>query len=208
MKDIVVLVADLDTENAIRGLFTRPDALGTRPFSFDIFRHEQRDPGCLRGAVDFLRSFTKRYQHALVIFDYEGCGRNSEEPAKLQSELTNHLANSGWAQRAATIIIDPELEIWVWSDSPHVDDVLGWKGRSPSLRQWLSDKGWLPPNTFKPARPKEAMHAALRVVKKIPSAAAFLQLGRSVSFQRCVDPAFQTLLGLLRKWFPLQEDIG
>ena len=202
MKDLVVLVADLDTKSAISGLFTRFHALKTRSFTFDIFSHIHRDPGCLRGAVEFLRGFTKQYRNALVVFDYEGSGGESETPATLRNELTARLANSGWDQRAATIIIVPELEIWVWSDSPQVDAVLGWSGQTPSLREWLSDKKWLQPDMVRPAKPKEAMHAALRAVKKNPSAARFQQLGRSVGFQQCTDPMFQELLRLLRSWFP------
>jgi hypothetical protein len=45
MKDLIVLVADLDTENILLGLLPRIERVcGTRAFSFDIRRHINRDP--------------------------------------------------------------------------------------------------------------------------------------------------------------------
>ncbi|MEN8217380.1 MAG: hypothetical protein ABFS56_13640 [Pseudomonadota bacterium] len=32
-----------------------------------------------------------------------------------------------------------ELEIWVWSDSPHVAEILGWKNKQPDLNR-IHDK--------------------------------------------------------------------
>lgn len=69
-----------------------------------------------------------------------------------------------------------ELEIWVWSDSPHVAAVLGWAGRQPDLMTWLINKGMFDPQKTKPDRPKEAMVLALREARKSRSSAIFLQL--------------------------------
>jgi hypothetical protein len=55
VKDLIVLVADADMEAAVRGLLSRPSALGIRPISFDVKRHVQRDAGCRSGAHDLLR---------------------------------------------------------------------------------------------------------------------------------------------------------
>src|SRR5512146_960457 len=134
MKDLIILVADLDTEYSLRGLLSRPKAIGIQTITFDIFPHPHRDPGCLLESVDFLRGFTRQYRHALVIFDHEGCGRETQTPAGLAATVAAGLANSGWSDRAMPIILVPELEIWVWSDSPQVDAALGWAGRQPALR--------------------------------------------------------------------------
>lgn len=56
-RDLVVLVADKNIEAVIVGLLGRPQSLGIRAISFDVFVHPRRDPGCLTGADDFLRSF-------------------------------------------------------------------------------------------------------------------------------------------------------
>jgi hypothetical protein len=100
------------------------------------------------------------------------------------------------------IVLEPELEIWVWSDSPEVDAALGWKNRNPSLRVWLSQQGYLNPGAFKPERPKEAMRDAMEIVRKVPSASVYKQIAMTVGFKRCQDPKFARLLSVLRTWFP------
>jgi len=76
MKDLIILVADLDTENVLLGLLPRLEHVyGTRKFTFDIKRHPYRDPGCFTGSTDFLRPFSIQYRHALVVFDREGSGQ-------------------------------------------------------------------------------------------------------------------------------------
>ena len=98
-------------------------------------------------------------------------------------------------------MLDPELEAWVWSDSPHVDDVAGWKNRRPSLRRWLISQDYLQEGATKPG-PKEALEAALRTVRKPRSASLYRQLAEKVSLRRCNDPSFLELKTVLTAWFP------
>ena len=79
--------------------------------------------------------------------------------------------------------MEPELEAWVWSRSPCVDDVAGWSGRTPSLRDWLASEGWLHEGDSKPARPKEAFRSALRVARVARSASLYQQIAERVSLQ-------------------------
>ncbi len=134
-KDLVVLTADQDIEYALRGLFTRSQSLGLRTFTHDFLRHPQRDPGCLCDAPNFLRLAVRDYAHAMVLFDREGCGQEKRSPTDLESEVERQLFNAGWHDRAVAVVLDPEIEAWVWSDSPHVADILGWD--NSSLRVWL-----------------------------------------------------------------------
>ena len=62
----------------------------------------------------------------------------------LETEAEQRLSSSGWDDRAVAIVLDPELEIWVWSDSPEVDDVLGWRGRIPRLADGCERKDITP----------------------------------------------------------------
>jgi hypothetical protein len=205
MKDLVIVVADVDTEYTLRGLLSRSPSIGIRPVNYDIFRHPHRDPGCRIGACDLLRRFTNQYHRALVVFDHEGCGQEGITRGELERDLESHLNRSGWDDRASVIVIAPELEIWVWSDSPQVDIALGWSGRIPDLRGWLRAKAMWPADSPKPDRPKEAMRSSLREARKGYSAAIFEQLAKTVSFNRCVDPAFRKLLATLQVWFGLAD---
>ncbi|MHB8628248.1 MAG: hypothetical protein ACYDBJ_13875 [Aggregatilineales bacterium] len=126
-KDLIILVADLDMENTLRGLLSkRQKALEVRPITYDIYPHIQHDPGCRTGSVDFLRSFVGRYEHALVLFDHAGSGGEARTVEELQDDLENQLRRNGWGNHARVVVIDPELEIWVWSNSQQVDVCLGW----------------------------------------------------------------------------------
>ena len=63
-RDLFVVVADLDAENAVRSLLLeRQESLGIklnfnadRPPDGDLLRYCGRDSGCYRNAVDLLRS--------------------------------------------------------------------------------------------------------------------------------------------------------
>ncbi len=201
-SDLVVLVADLDTESAIHGLLSRPDALGIRSIQTRIFRHPGRDPGCRAQSHEYLRSFCNQYAHALVIFDLEGSGRDKTPRSDLEREIEQRLSSNGWDSRAAALVIDPEIEVWIWSDSPHVADVCGWSGKVPTMHDWLNSNGFFPEGGSKPFPPKKAFREALRQVRKQPSAAIFKQIAQRVSVSRCSDPAFQKLKSTLHSWFP------
>jgi len=138
-KDLVVLLADQNAESAIHGILSRNKSLGIRPVLYDTFVHPERDPGCLRRASEFLRPFSRQYDKALVIFDHAGCGREQVEAESLEAEVESSVAIAGWPDRVATLVLKPELETWVWADSPHVASVLGWGGNvSPSSNGWIT----------------------------------------------------------------------
>lgn len=205
-KDLVVLVADKDMELTLRGILARGKSLGIRDVSFDLYVHPERDPGCLNRGHDFLRPFSRSHGRALLLHDHEGCGRErSDSPEDLEGAIEKRLAQSGWAE-AAAIVIGPELENWVWSDSPQVDVVLGWENRTPSLKRWLADRGDWKSGQPKPMAPKEAMEAAIRVVRKQRSSSLYADLAAKVSFERCSDRAFLKLKSVLQGWFgPSQQ---
>lgn len=202
MKDLVTLVADLDMEQTLRGLLSRPQSLGIKPIEYEILRHPQHDPGCWNDADNLLQSQSKNFRYALVLFDHEGSGQEKREIEDLQDELQARLIGKGWDEdRARVVIIKPELEIWVWSESPQVDACMGWAGKQPDLRSWLRTHNLLGTDEIKPQNPKEAVELALRAVKKPRSAAIYKQLAEKVSVQRCTDSSFLRLKETLQEWF-------
>ena len=206
-KDLIVLTACKDSEHALRGILSRPPALGIRKIDVDYLQHPNRDPGCLKTPEIILRGQQNRYEKALVIFDREGSGENEPGAGEaLAKKVETKLSASGWNERVQVVVLEPELEIWVWSDSQEVDAVLGWSGAEPSLRNWLSQSGFIPEGGTKPARPKEAMEEALRKVQMPWSSKLFEQLGARVSFRRCQDENFAKLVRILQTWFPSHSE--
>ena len=201
MKDLVVLVADKNTEYTTRGLLARPESLSIRSITYDIFVHPRRDPGCLNEAHDLLRPWAKNYRYALVMFDHEGCGQEKRSPDTLANKMRERLRENGWSKRAEVVVLSPELEVWVWSQSVHVAACLGWNDMT-SLREWLATNGCWPPKTAKPPRPKEAMQAALRQARIPRSSVIYLALAEKVGLRGHDEPAFLRFTRALRGWFP------
>jgi len=200
-KDLVVLTADKKVQFALLGLLSRFHSLAIRQPDADYYIHPGKDPGVLRNAHDFLRPFVHSHAHAVVLMDREGSGKEEWNRAEMEKRIEHDLAVCGWEDRAAAVVIDPELEVWVWSDSPHVDGELGWGKQEPDLRTWLREKGFWAASAGKPGRPKEALEAALRAVRKPRSSAIYRSLAEKVSLSRCTDPAFKKLTDVLRAWF-------
>jgi hypothetical protein len=206
VKDLVLLVADADMEQAVRGLLARPADLGIRAgIAFDVFRHPRRDPGVFHEASDFLRPLQGQYRRALVLLDREGSGRETWSPRQIEEDIQRRLDSAGWKDRSAVVVLDPELEAWVFSGSPHVIRVIADGDETLYLRilrkYTLSDLG-------KPARPKEAMEEMLRQ-KRIPrSASLYGELARQVPvsvLSGCRDQAFRRFRRFLQDWFPPGE---
>ena len=198
------LVADKNMEMTLRGILARWQSLDIREITFDILPHPEKDPGCLNKSDQFLRIFINQYRYALVLFDREGCGRTDSRD-RLETEVEHNLNQVGWRDRSAAIALDPELETWVWTQSPHVAEVLGWRDTQITLRAWLVKQDYLKEETGKPSRPKEAMEAVLEKVKKSRSSALYRQLAEKVGLRGHQEPAFVKLQTTLKKWFPKED---
>ncbi len=208
MKDLVVLVSDKNMRFALLSLLKRPQSLEIRPIRYDIpSNYLQNDPGCLNKSHEFLRSQQRLYKHGLVIFDHDGCGKEKFSREAIEQSVEQRLQQSGWEGKAAAIVIDPELENWVWSASPHVADALGWQNRNDELRNWLEEEGYKFSEHHKPNNPKEAVEAALEKAYYPRSSHIYAQIADTVSLQNCTDPAFLKLKTTLKTWFPIENKI-
>ncbi len=201
MRDLAILVADRDMEQAVRRVILRKESLGIRHVDFEIFTHNLHDNGCRTASLEVLRPLADKYRYTLVLFDHEGSGAESSPVDEVEALVQAELDANSWSGRARVIAIDPELEIWMWSTSPEVDQVMGWSGREPALRPWLASKGFTFQPNGKPQRPKEAWQKALREVRKQPSPALFAQIADKVSLTRCTDRSFVRLRATLQEWF-------
>lgn len=202
VMDLVVLTPGEDDREALHALFRdRSQSLGIRPITWRILKHPRRDPGVFHEAEEVLRPFTSAARYALAMFDYEGSGQENRSAGEVASDLRRRLEVNGWTGRAEVVLVEPELEQWVWVESPHVAEILGWPNDRGDLRKWLEEKGLWSPDRAKPDRPREAVEKALRQAQIPRSSALYRKLAERVGLSRCVDPAFLHLVGVLRKWF-------
>src|SRR5438034_346404 len=95
-KELVILTADKNCQFTLRGLLTRFKSLGIREITPDYRIHPQKDPGVLRGANDFLRTFAKTHNHALVLMDREGSGREALTRTEMEQRIEDALKKAGW----------------------------------------------------------------------------------------------------------------
>jgi hypothetical protein len=199
--DLVILVPDANMEHTVTTLLKeRYKSLGiSNAISFKVLRLVG-DSKVFNQAHEFLREHQKNFRYALVMFDYEGSGKEgSWSREEVEQDVQRRLESAGWKGRCAVIVIEPELEAWVFARSHHVAWVIA-KGDATLLKAKLN--GQIDPNTGKPRHPKELMEEILRE-KRIPrSSALYVCLAKKVSLKTCRDPAFAKFRKVLRQWFP------
>lgn len=173
-RDLFVVVADLDAENVMKALLSRrQEALGVslqfnpdRPPQGDLLRYQGRDSGCYRKAVDLLRPPQRTHRHAILCFDHHGSGAERQAAEQTEADLERQLHASGWQHGSvAVIVIEPELESWVWANSPQVADALGWRHEDGEMRTFLQSQGfWEPRVANRPIRrPPWTRHCDRRI---------------------------------------------
>lgn len=200
MKDLFILVADKNAEFALKGALTRSAALGIRPIEFDIRTHPGRDGGTRKTGPELLATQRRQYSHGLLMLDLEGCGKESVGAAVLENQLDERL-DSQWKSAAKAIVIEPELDVWIWGSDNAVEASIQWPA-GKGVRDWLREQGFDFDVNDKPVRPKEALEAALRV-PGLPRSSAFYQhIASRISLTRCTDAAFIRLRNQLLTWFP------
>lgn len=212
MKDLLFLVADKNMAEAVGGFLERDQIhsiVGCGRFKFDARRDikvavGQNDPGLYVRANELLRPLAEEYMRAVVIVDEEWNG--SPGAHDIEGRLLEHLADAGWSEENSLgLVVQPEADVWLWSDSPYSAKALGWASWDV-LRPALEKQGLLAAGQPKPERPKEAAEWALRNGdKKTPrSAALYRQVSSHASIKRCEDDALKRLLSALRAWFPAE----
>ena len=160
------------------------------------------DPGCYERPTDLLRGYRQDAEHALLILDLAWDGVPAESGPDLEALIDEKLRQADMADWAVPLVIEPELEAWVFSTSPHVSIVLGWKGPS-SIRKTLEEQNLWKAEDSKPADPKAALEYILGRTGKSRSSSLFRRLASRVSTASgCQDRAFLRLKTLLQGWFP------
>ncbi len=205
MKDLVCLVADKNMRAVMEGILHRHQSLGVREITFHTpVVHPRKDPGCLNEPTELLRGFRGDAAHALVVLDMAWAGAPAT-PEKAEAEIERRIKEGGLDGWARAVAIVPELEIWLFADSPHLTMALGWKDREPGLRDALDSNGMWPRDLTKPKDPKAAVEWALFQSRKPRSSAIYREIADRVGLAHCQDRSFRLLKEILRGWFPEKE---
>ena len=118
----------------------RPRSLAIRSVDAELLLHPHHDPGCYHRPAEILRGYRQEAEHALIILDHEWDGVPTTSGADLEALIDEKLEREGMADWAVPVVIDPELEAWVFSASSHVPDVLGWMGPWSAFRTELEEQ--------------------------------------------------------------------
>ncbi len=202
--ELFILTADHQMQQTVETLLNhRCRQLGIRPISFEVRRHNHRDPGCRTESVAYLRQIRNDFGKAMVLFDFAGCGVTDTDAAGLETDLELQLERNGWnLDDISVVVIEPELEAWLFGGSmSSLEQTVGWRDSRP-LRAWLAGNGHWVEGAGKPADPKRAVEAVLTSTHRPLNGKLFREVARSVNFRRCRDRAFRKFCATLQRWFP------
>lgn len=206
MKDLLVYVADADALAFMTAILDRPQAVGVRPFIFDIERHPLRDAGMVQSGAELVRMKKGNYHKALLMWDHHGSGRDNKcTPEEVQADIQAKLDTFAWEGNSATIVLVPELEQWLWfcenALAAHCSITV------QQLGQWVeayAAKLGMTAGALKESQPKELFEHVMRErLRKTISPRDFDEIGKRASvngLRRC--PSFLAIVETLKAWFP------
>lgn len=212
-RPCVFLLADGTMAQVLRSFLSRgylEGRLGCRTFDIDFqqdvvvnVRNGNTDGGIHWRAHILLRRYTRSHQNAVVMLDQNFGGQLSA--AVVRGEILGNLLRHGWsAECVEVVVIDPELEIWLWQRrNPHIASAFGYNG-AVSLEEFLEAEGFWPSAAMKPAKPKEAAYLLLRRYRTGVPMVVYTRIIEHISVGGCQDPAFSRLVGALQRWFPVE----
>lgn len=213
-RDCLFFVADTNMANVVDGFISRghlEGRIGCRDFSFDFEEDVLEAPklgmGADGGIYKYCHSLLQEngymdtHKRLIVMLDQQFGG---EQPAAdVRAEILGRLQSNGWGNdNADVVVIDPELEVWIWQDSPHVQTAVGFHGPG-SLRDALKNESEWPDGQAKPRDPKGLFKKVCRQYRTVYSPALYRDIVEKVSVRNCSDAAFQQLVATLCRWFPV-----
>ncbi len=211
MRELVILTADGTMNAVVSAFFSRQMWHMTLACgAFDLWPEQDifNQPGNTDGAVhtrahEILRPYLNTHRRALVLLDWQFGG---ERPAiEVRDEILGNLRHSGWRQPekdCEVIVIDPELEVWLWQDNPNVAQAVCFP--DGGLREHLRTQGIWPAGQLKPTNPKDTMQDLIRKHRAGAFMAVYSKIARSVGGSKCQDASFGQLRAALQTWFPAE----
>ena len=213
MRDVIFHLADEHMEKGLKAFFERDDwhfAVGCRRFEIDplnendLFRVPgHTDGGIWKHAGNNLRLFRDKYQRAVIILDADFKPHPGADV--LRRDISAAMIQSGLkTEQFAVIVIEPELEAWLWSPNLNVALAFGHKDFD-QLRGALERERLWNPGEPKPTDLKRARDRAARLGGKKTGGQIFKGVFSKISSracERCVEPGFVAMRAALQDWFP------
>ncbi len=209
MRDCIFLLADSNMEAAFKGFLCRDQfhrSLQCGAFDFNPGKDLKvasgdNDPGLYTRGHELLKPFIQTHSHAILVLDSEWDGSPGAEA--IDAYISKNLYQSGWAEdNCKVIVIDPELENWIWQRNDNVARHLG-LGSASNFPNAIADDVW-PVGQTKPDHPKETLEAVLRTNRIPRSSSIYQNITSRVSVSRCEDQSFLLLRSTLQTWFPVE----
>lgn len=209
MRPLVILTADGTMNAVFTAFFNRPgwhQTLGCHPFELRPEQDILYVPGQTDGAIhnrahEFLRPYLSTHDRALVVLDQQFGG---ERPAaQVRDDIVERMNRNGWSPNNDVVVIDPELEVWLWQDKPQIARAVGHTGQP--LRAMLRESGEWPAHASKPTHPKDTLQQLIRTNRAGAPMAVYTRIVKAVGVKGCDDAAFHHFRDTLRGWFPAAE---
>ena len=214
MRDCCFLVADQAMRTAFELILDRGDRselLGTGGFEFDpapdvdlIQVAGYTDGGVHKHAARLLAPKLETHRHAVVCLDKKFPG--APAAGRIRRDITGNLRTAGWdPSRFEVIVIQPELERWLWLDHPACERAFGYPraDHGRSMRVMMREQGQWHEHDDKPHDCDAALVWAARwKQRKTAPATLFKAMLPTAPVQHCEDPAFVKLRDTLKSWFP------
>ena len=220
MRELAVLVADEGLKQMFQAFFARENfhqSIGCTYFEIaanDIKCEAAQTDGAIykRGHI-LARPLKYTHRRILIVLDRDWDGKRAKTAEEIRLNIESNLSRD-WNEYAV-IVIDPELECWIWVTTtadnvtyevhPHVRQCLAYES-DVSLRKWLQDIGHWGVGESKPKDPKSAYLATIKHARSQGSSirqsnAIFAKIASRISPAACVDPAFIALRNKLISWF-------
>ncbi len=210
-SEFVILCPDGAWKVVLEAMMARPASLGIRRVSHRIVVDHLRDSS--GQSVELLRPFLGKANHALVVRDLHGSGRELLGEEGLELEILTQMTANGWPDgRAAAIVANPEIESWLRFDSTHFAKLLRERARknTKDLDGWADvvaravERHGGSGEHDKPKSPKEVFEEVAKRHFGIPtSVSLFGHLAAKESLKACRTPSFLRFAALMRAWFPV-----
>jgi hypothetical protein len=213
MRDVIFHLADQHMEAGFRAFFARDNwhhVLGCSRFGVDpesprdIYRRGgHTDCGIWKHAHNNLLPFKDDYRYAVIVLDADFEPHLGAE--KLREDITKNMLGAGWpADSFCVVVIDKELEAWLWAPNVNVARAFG-HSDFDQMREALAKKNLWNAGAPKPNDLKAARNLAAKLGGKKTGGPIFRGVFEGISRRACdlcEEKGFIAMRQALRNWFP------